>query len=200
MHHPQPILIRRQSGFSALLIIIVLVLLILLGAGVQKYLSVNNELIALESRALTQWQQIDVQLSRQYELIPKLVQLTESFAAHEREIITKVTQARSRYINASPTEQPDAAGQLDTVMIEWLALVEQYPDIKADQSYRDLFYELSGTKNRIAIERMRYNEAVGLYNARLKQFPWRIAATGKSDLLYYEAPPEHLEDIDLGSL
>lgn len=192
--------LRRHAGFSVLPLAILLVLLILLGAGVKQYMDANNELVALETRAHTQWEQINVQLVRQYELIPKLVTVTESFASHEQDIIDKVTAARSRYLQAVPGQQPAAAGELDRAMAEWILLVEQYPNIKADQSYRDLFYELSGTKNRIAVERMRYNEAVGHYNTKKSQYPWRIAAMGKDNLEYYEAPPEQLEDIDLGSL
>lgn len=167
-------------------------LLIFLGACLWGNIELNNQMVMLEQRATTQWQQVNTQLARQYELIPKLVDIAKSYAAHEREVFSSVAAASQRYQSSTANEQPVAAGELDAAMAGLFVIVERYPNLKADSSFRDVSYELAGTKNRIATERMRYNESVGLYNARLKQFPWRLISTERSALPYYTLPDDQL--------
>ena len=180
------------SGFGKVYVMIGL--LVIAGASYWGYAKLNNEMIRLEQRAVTQWQQVNVQLVRQYELIPKLVDIARAYAAHEEEVLANLTEARTRYQSSDAIDQPEAAGKLDQAVAGLFVLVERYPDLKADESFRDLSYEVAGTKNRIATERMRYNETVGIYNTRLRQFPWRLAAFGKPVLAYYTLPEEQLAE------
>ena len=111
---------------------------------------------------------------------------------------TRLFEAREHYGVASTQERPQVAAELDGVLLNALMLAERYPDLRADAQFRDLAYEISGTKNRIAVERMRYNELAGLLNTRLRQQPWRLAALGLEPRGFYEASAESLEEPELG--
>jgi LemA protein len=158
------------------------------------YQTVKNDLVSLEQQARTQWQQVNVQLVRQYELIPKLVDTTRAYADHERDILEELVAARDEYLSTSADRQPELAGELESTLTRFLAVAESYPELRADQLYRDLSYELSGTKNRIAVERMRYNAVVGEYNTSIRQCPGRWVALGQPDLEYFEAPEQQLAE------
>lgn len=162
----------------------------------------HNDLVALETGIDTQWKQVENQLERQYDLLPKLVTIAQRYAAHERGILQDLSSAREGYFQSSGSDRAARAGDVDLAVIQTLALQESYPDLKADRQFRDLSYEIAGTKNRIAVERKRYNDLVGLYASRLQQIPWRWLAAGSEPRPYYEAPREKLGEpsLDLSSL
>ena len=172
-------------------------LLALAGGGVYTGIRLRNELVALDVAVDTQWKQVENQLQRQYDLLPKLANVARRYAEHEAGVFEKLAQARAAYAGANAAERPRIAGQVDGVLSNVLALAESYPDLKADQQFRDLSYEIAGTQNRIALERQRYNETVGLLNARLRQLPWALVASGITSAEFYEAPRERLADPEL---
>ena len=161
------------------------------------WIRLRNELVALDVAVDTQWKQVENQLERQHDLLPKLAAVARRYAAHEAGVFEKLAAARAAYAGASADAKPRLAGEVDGVLANVLALAESYPDLKADQQFRDLSYEIAGSQNRIALERQRYNEIVGLLNARLRQMPWSLVAGGFESASFYEAPREQLGDPDL---
>ncbi len=136
-----------------------------------------NSLVSLNERVNSQWQQVETQYQRRVDLIPNLVNTVKGYAKHEDELLTKLTTLRSQWQNAkSVSEKIDSANQLESGLSKLLVVVENYPDLKANQNFLALQDELAGTENRIAVERMRYNEAVRDFNVRIKRFPTRIIA------------------------
>lgn len=170
-----------------------LALLALSGTGVH----LHNQLVALDVAADTQWQQVENQLQRQHDLIPKLAQVASRYAQHEAGVLEKLANARAAYAGASQAEKPRLAGEVDGVLANVLALAEAYPDLKADQQFRDLSFEIAGTQNRISLERMRYNEIVGVLNTRLRQLPWSLVAGSIAAAELYQPPDEKLADPEL---
>lgn len=152
-----------------------------------------NEMVALQEHVEAAWAQVENQLQRRNDLIPNLVEVTKGYAAHEREIFTQVADARSRLIGAgSRGGKIDAANELGSALSRLLAIAERYPDLKADTQFARLSDELAGTENRIATERRRYNEAVRVYNTKVKTFPTLIFARvfGFAEEKYFETPKE----------
>ena len=176
-------------------LIAVCAVLLLLGAvgGVHT----RNQVIELDVAAQTQWKQVENQLERQHDLLPKLVKVASRYAAHEKEILEGVMASRERYLGASSAERPSGAKAVDAGLVRLLALAERYPELRADRHFRDLSHEIAGTQNRITVERARYNEIVGLLNQRLRQLPWRLAAFEVLTRDYYEVSEEKLDDFEL---
>jgi LemA protein len=186
---------RELSGFSggcvskkALVTVgIILAALLLIGSSCA---STYNQLVALEQQADQQWAQVENVYQRRLDLVPNLVETVKGAAAFEKETFTAVTEARSRaaQVTAKPpseiTNDPaamekfqQAQDSLSTALSRLLVTVERYPELRATQNFRDLQAQLEGTENRIAVERMRYNEAAMQYNAKLKSFPTNIIAS-----------------------
>jgi LemA protein len=141
-------------------------------------ISANNDLVSLQEKMHAQWAQVDTVLQRRYDLVPNLVNTVKGYAAHEREILEEVTRLRSQWgAAATLPDKARAASELEGVLSRLLVVAERYPELKADQSFRDLQFELAGSENRIAVERQRYNEAVRSYNTRVRQFPTSIVAS-----------------------
>lgn len=116
-------------------------------------------------------------LQRRYDLIPNLVNTVKGYAEHEKGLFEEVARLRSQWAAArSVDEKVEAAGQLEGRIGRLLLVAEQYPQLKANESFRDLQHELAGTENRIAVERQRYNEAVRAYNVAVRQFPGSLVA------------------------
>lgn len=167
--------------------------------------SINNRLIGLDEGMRTQWAQVETVLQRRFDLIPNLVSTVQGYAAHEREILTRVTELRSQWGAArTVAEKAEAARQLEGALARLLLVAENYPQLKADQAFRDLQVQLEGTENRIAVERQRYNEAVRAYNTAVRQFPGSVVAGFRgfapSDA-YFEAAEGAAEvpKVDFGS-
>jgi LemA protein len=136
-----------------------------------------NRLVTLRNRVENAWAQVDVQLRRRYDLIPNLVETVKGYAAHERETFEAVTNARSRAQAAQgPAEQSAAEGILGQALGRLLAVAEDYPELQADENFRQLQEQLGETENRIAVSRQVYNDTVLTYNTAIQTFPGLLVA------------------------
>jgi LemA protein len=155
------------------LIAIAFVLLIAGGSCMGKY----NQLVTFNESVSTAWAQVENVLQRRNDLIPNLVNTVKGYAAHEQKVFIDVTEARAKVGQAQTIpEKVDANNQLGAALGRMLLVVERYPDLKANQNFLVLQDELAGTENRIAVERMRYNEAVKAYNVFVRMFPNNVIA------------------------
>lgn len=136
-----------------------------------------NGLVGGRNQAQTAWSQIDVQLKRRHDLIPNLVQVVKDAMGYEQETLTKVIQARNAAVAATG---PAQAGPAEAVLTQatrgLMALVESYPQLKANDNVKQLQEELTGTENKIAFSRQFYNDSVNAYNTRRESFPAVLAA------------------------
>jgi LemA protein len=140
-------------------------------------IGVYNGLITLRNRSDNAWAQVDVQLRRRYDLIPNLVETVKGYAKHEREVFQKVTEARARAIDAGTVrEQGEAENMLTGALKSLFAVVENYPDLKANQNFLMLQEELAGTEGKIAYARQFYNDNVMKFNLKQQVFPSNIIA------------------------
>jgi LemA protein len=142
-----------------------------------------NKLVGLSQNVDSKWAQVQNQYQRRFDLIPNLVNTVQGAANFEKSTITEVTEARASVgqVKLDPNQAPNdaaqlekferAQGQLGSALSRLLVVAERYPELKATQNFRDLQAELAGTENRIAVERMRFNEAVQGYNTSVKQAP-----------------------------
>lgn len=155
------------------LIGILVIAAVIIAAGVRGY----NNIVTLHETITAKWAQVESQLQRRNDLIPNLVNTVKGYAAHERNIFLQVTEARSKWANAKTiNEKIEAASEVDRAISRLLLVVENYPNLKANETFLRLMDELSGAENRIAVERMRYNEAVRDYNVSIRRFPGNIIA------------------------
>jgi LemA protein len=158
-----------MAGIWIVLIIIAVLVFILVG--------LYNSLISLRNRADNAWAQVDVQLRRRYDLIPNLVETVKGYAKHEREVFQNVTEARAKAIDAgSVKEQGQAENMLTGALKSLFAVVENYPDLKANQNFLMLQEELAGTEGKIAYARQFYNDTVMKFNMKQQVFPSNIIA------------------------
>lgn len=156
-------------GLMALIVIVVIV-----GLSVA---SIYNGIVTKHETITAKWAQVENQLQRRFDLIPNLVNTVKGYAGHERAVFENVAKARSAWTGASSMDDKvKAASQMDSALARLLLVVENYPQLKADQTFLTLMDELSGTENRIAVERMRYNEAVKDYNITVRRFPANMVA------------------------
>jgi LemA protein len=161
-----------RRGLATLIVVIVIVAVIALA-----FLGTYNSLVSLDENVNSMWSQIDNQLQRRADLIPNLVETVKGYAAHEESIFNEVTRAREKLITAQGVEdKARAESELSGALSRLLAIVENYPNLKADANFRQLADELAGTENRIAVARMDYNNAVQLYNSRIRRFPTVVIA------------------------
>jgi LemA protein len=152
-----------------------------------------NTFVSQEEAIKTQWAQVQNQLQRRNDLIPNLVETVRGYAAHEEGVFKEIADARSRLLAAqTPAETMQAANAQTSALGRLLAIAENYPQLKANEQFSRLMDELSGTENRIATERQRYNEAIQRYNTARRQFPANITAAlfGFEAYPLFEAPPE----------
>lgn len=139
--------------------------------------SLYNGIVTKHETITAKWAQVENQLQRRSDLIPNLVNTVKGYAAHEKTVLEDVTKARSQWAGAATMDDKvKAASQMDSAISRLLLVVENYPQLKADQTFLQLMDELSGTENRIAVERMRYNEAVRDFNVTVRRFPSNIVA------------------------
>jgi LemA protein len=152
-----------------------------------------NRFVSQEEAIKAQWAQVENQLQRRNDLLPNLVETVKGYAQHEEGVFKDVADARSRLLAAkSPEETIAAANQQTGALGRLLAIAENYPQLKANEQFNRLMDELSGTENRIAVERMRYNERVQEYNTSRRQFPSNVTAKlfGFKEYQLFQAPPE----------
>ena len=136
-----------------------------------------NGLVKLRNKVENAWAQIDVQLKRRIDLIPNLVETVKGYAAHEKETLDAVIQARNSAMSAgSPQEQAQAENVLSGALKSIFALSEAYPDLKANQNFLNLQEELTGTEGRIAYARQFYNDTVFRYNTKIQSVPSNVIA------------------------
>ena len=141
------------------------------------FAGVYNSIVSKQETITAKWAQVENQLQRRNDLIPNLVNTVKGYAAHEKTVLEDVTNARSQWAKAgSMDEKVKAAGAIDRALGRLIMVAENYPNLKADQTFLRLMDELSGTENRIAVERMRYNESVRDYNITVRTFPGNIVA------------------------
>jgi len=134
--------------------------------------SIYNRLVTLRQRIKNAWAQIEVQLKRRYDLIPNLVSTVKGYAAHEKETFERVVQARNAAISAqSVQEQAGAENMLSGALRQLFALVENYPELKANTNFMQLQEELTNTEGKIAFSRQFYNDTVLKYNTAIQRFP-----------------------------
>lgn len=159
-----------MKGFLIGLAVVVVVAAVAIGGF-------YNTIVSQHENITAKWAQVDNQLQRRSDLIPNLVNTVKGYAAHEKTVFEEVTKARSQWTGAATVDDKvKAAGSMDTALARLLLVVENYPQLKADQTFLRLMDELSGTENRIAVERMRYNQAVMDYNVTVRRFPGNIVA------------------------
>ncbi len=173
------------------LIAIGLVLLVVVLGGWLR--GAYNGLVQGDEGVKTAWAQVENVLQRRLDLIPNLVETVKGYAAHERETLEAVVNARSRVAGAgTPEESIEANNQLSGALSRLLVVVERYPDLKANQNFLALQDELAGTENRISTERKRYNDVVQTYNVRRRSFPNNLVAGmfGFEAARLFDAPPE----------
>jgi len=161
---------------KGLLVIGALVLLAVILGGM--YASARNEMVRKSETINAAWSQVDVVLQRRADLIPNLVETVKGFAAHEETVFGDIAKARAAYLSAgTPAEKIAANAEVDRAMVKFLALTENYPQLKSNENFLRLQDELAGTENRIAVERRRYNEVVQDYNTFIATFPNSLVAS-----------------------
>jgi LemA protein len=173
---------------------IVIGLLVLIALS---FVAVYNNLISKRIRCREAWSQIDVQLKRRHDLIPNLVETVKGYAAHEKETLESVIQARNQAVQAQGVkEQEQAENMLTGALRQLFALSESYPNLKANENFAQLQEELTSTENRIAFARQHYNDSAAVYNTARQKFPNNIVANmfGFQGRDYFEIEePSHRE-------
>ena len=161
---------------TGLVIIIIVVLAVLLVGG--KFVSTRNDLATKREAINAAWAQIDADLQRRADLIPNLVATVKAYAKEELSVVEAITKARAGLLNANtPEEKIRANSGLDTALGRLLVVVENYPNLKANENFQSLQFQLEGTENRILQARRTYNKAVQDYNTELQLFPQNIVAS-----------------------
>ena len=157
-----------ELGIGLVLLVFLGLVVLLVGWAIVTY----NSLVGLRNQLENAWAQIDVQLKRRYDLIPNLVEAVKDYMGFEQDVLTKVTEARSQAAAATgPADQARAENVLTGALRQLFAVVENYPQLKANENVMRLQEELTGTEDRISSARQFYNENVRVYNTRVQTFP-----------------------------
>ena len=165
-----------SKGWMGCLVVLGIVVLVALVVG-SMVMGRYNSIVRQNEQITSAWAQVKVVLQRRADLIPNLVETVKGYATHEREVFENVAQARAKLAGATTPQEAQAANAgLSSALGRLLAIAEAYPDLKANQNFIRLQDELSGTENRIAVERRTYNETVRAYNAYIKTFPNNLIA------------------------
>jgi len=175
------------------LIIVVAVIVFLAIAAYSFFAGNYNKFVRLDQAVKSSWAQVENQLQRRFDLIPNLVETVKGYAKQEKDVMIEVTNARSKVggaANAPISDKIAANNELSGALSRMLLVVEKYPDLKSNQNFMHLQDELAGTENRIAVERMRYNDAVKAYNVAIRSFPANLFAGmfGFEKAAFFEAP------------
>lgn len=160
----------------------VILCLLILASSVSLYGCGYNTIQQNDEAVIAAWGDVEASYQRRADLIPNLVETVKAYAGHERETLTAVTEARAKVaqmkLGADVLNDPQAfekfqsnQGGLSSALSRLMVVVEQYPDLKANQNFRDLQHQLEGTENRINVARVRYNEAVRIFNTSIRTFP-----------------------------
>jgi len=184
-----------SNGVKVGLVILGVIAVFAIGAimyGVGEY----NKVVAMDEQVKSQWAQVDNQLKRRYDLIPNLVETVKGYATHEKELFENIANARTKYFQATTVkDKVQASQQLEGVLSRLLVLRETYPQLKANENFLKLQDSLEGTENRIAVERMRYNDTVKTLNTYRRTVLGRFFASlaGVNEAQYYEVPQAEKE-------
>ncbi len=149
-----------------------------------------NGLVTMRESATAQWQQVETQYQRRFDLIPNLVESVKGAMKQEQTIFTALAEARTKYSGAQTVnDKAVAAGQVETALGRLLAVIENYPTLKSIDTVQNLMTQLEGTENRVSVERQRFNDSVKIYEVAIKRFPRSIVASmfGFDDINYFEA-------------
>ena len=174
---------------NLLLIILIVIIIIILVAIVAIY----NGLVTARNKVKNAWAQIDVQLNRRADLIPNLVETVKGYAAHESSVFEDVTAARAGLMNANGVKEiSDANNQLSNTLKTLFAVAENYPELKANENFKELQAQLAQTEDKIAYSRQFYNDSVMMYNNKCQTFPSNIFAGmfGFKEADFFEAAGE----------
>ncbi|MHC4758084.1 MAG: LemA family protein [Planctomycetota bacterium] len=179
-------------GLTYIVLFIVIAIIVLL---VLFIVGVFNALVRLRNQVENAWSQIDVQLKRRHDLIPNLVETAKGYMEHERGTFEAVTKARSQAMDAkSVSDASKAEGALGEALSKFLLVVENYPELKANQNFLSLQEELTSTENKISFARQNYNDQVLFFNNKIQMFPSNIIANmfnfAKRDFFEIEAAEE----------
>jgi LemA protein len=179
----------KQSGRILGVLLVVLGVLALLGISL---VSSYNSFVRLSQQVDSQFANLEARLQRRFDLIPNLVETVKGHMAHEQEVFSNIAEARARMAGARTVdERVEATNQLEGALSRLLVVMENYPQLKAQESVARLMDELAGTENRIAVERDNFNAVVQQYNTRIKSFPAVILANmfGYEARAYFQADP-----------
>ncbi|MHB8174143.1 MAG: LemA family protein [Nitrospirota bacterium] len=181
-----------SKGLIAVLAVLgaVILAVLIIGGGI---ISTRNRLVTMDEAINGQWSQVENQLQRRNDLIPNLVNTVKGYAAHEKEIFENIAAARAKMAGATTRQDKiDGSNQMTSALSRLMMVVENYPNLKADQNFSQLMDELAGTENRLAVERMRYNNLVRDYNASLRRFPDNMIASmfNFKPAAYFKVPKE----------
>jgi LemA protein len=181
---------------GTLIVVIVLGILLLTVLGIVGYVrGAYNGLVQQDETVKASWAQVQTVLQRRLDLIPNLVETVRGYQIHEQNVLIGVTEARAKVAGTSGAPIPDqiqANNELTSALSRLLVVVENYPNLKANENFLRLQDELAGTENRIAVERRRYNESVRDYNVRVRSFPANLIASAFKfqPAVPFEAVPE----------
>ncbi len=180
------------------LIIVAVVVLALIGSIAGTY----NKLVTLNEGVDGQWAQVETVYQRRFDLVPNLVNATKGFLEQERAIYDAITDARTQYADAGNARgQVAAANNLESALARLLVVVESNPEIKSNTTVAALMSELSGTENRVSVERRRFNESVQSYNVTVKRFPTNLWATmmgfGARDFFQSDEAAAEAPEVDI---
>ena len=155
----------------------IIVLIVIIAVAVLFFISIYNSLVRLRNQVKNAWSQIDVQLKRRHDLIPNLIETVKGYMHHERDTLENITKARSQAVEAEGVgEKAKAEGELTRALGKFNLVVENYPDLKANQNFLSLQEELTSTENKISFARQAYNDQVLFYNNKIQMFPSNIMA------------------------
>ena len=161
----------KWLSWPVILIGVVIIIALWLG-------SVYNGFVKQNEAVTAQWAQVESQYQRRFDLIPNLVASVQGIMKQEKDVFIAIADARTRYSGATtPDQKAAAASGVETSLARLLVVMENYPQLKSADTVQSLMAELSGTENRVAVERMRYNEIVRDYNVKVKSFPGNLVAS-----------------------
>lgn len=176
----------------------IILLLVVIGLPLFLGIVLYNRFVALRQRRENAFADIDVQLQQRYDLVPNLIETVKGYASHEKETFQEVTNARAGVKKAnSQEERIQAENALSGALLNLFAVAENYPELKADQNFRELQSELADIENKIAAARRFFNNATSEYNTSIQQFPGNIIANmfGFSETTFFEIEETQREAI-----
>ena len=163
---------------ALIILAVILGILLVVAIGVFSWVrGTYNTVVTMDEEVNAAWAQLENVLQRRFDLIPNLVETVKGYASHESETLIRVTEARAKVGGAgTPAARMQAEGELTSALSRLMVVVENYPDLKANQNFLSLQVQLEGTENRISVERGRYITVVKAFNQYLRQFPTNMLA------------------------